>query len=113
MPTFPTLTAIPSHPLIEQQENSVIRSEFDAGYVQTRARYTRVRKTWQVSYHFVDNSDKAALDTFVSTVNGGADSFTWVNPQDSVSYTVRFQAPPTFSYVSYGGWDVSFKLEQV
>jgi len=113
MASYPTLSDVPSYPLVEQVKDSVIRSDFDGGYVQTRARHTRIRKTWQIKYGNLTSADKITLAAFVTTVQGGADSFTWVNPQDSVSYEVRFSQPPTFSLVYTDRWNVSFSLEQV
>ena len=116
MASFPSLsggTVLANYPIIEKIIDGVIRSEFDGGYVQTRARYTRLRKTWQIVYHQLSNVDKALIDAFVVTVQGGADSFTWTNPQDAATYDVRFQSTPACSYVSYGRWDVSFTLEQI
>lgn len=118
MATFPTLsengvTIPPSYPLIEQVEDSVIRSNFDGGYVQTRARYTRIRKTWKINYSNLSNTNKNTLVAFLNTVNGGADSFTWTNPIDEVSYSVRFTIPPICSHTLIDRWDVSFSLEQL
>lgn len=118
MPTFPTLTEsglniAASFPIDEQREDSVIRSEFEGGYVQTRAIHTRVRKKWNINYHNLSSANKVSIDTFIDTVNGGADSFTWTNPQDSANYTVRFRDIPNFSYISYNRWEVNFTLEQV
>jgi len=118
MPSFPTLTEDgntirPNYPYSEKNEDSVIRSEFDGGYVQTRARYSRVRKTWQVVYTALNTANKLLVSAFVNTVQCGADNFTWVDPVTSTSYDVRFLAPPVFNYVSYNRWDVKFTLEQV
>jgi phage-related protein len=115
---FPTLTengveVRPSYPITERNEDSVIRSDFEGGYVQTRARYTRVRKIWQISYNLLSTTNKNLISAFVDTVQGGADSFTWTNPIDSANYQVRFQAPPTYSHTQYERWDVKFTLEQV
>jgi len=118
MANFPTFTENgvdipPSYPLVEQLEDSTIRSKFDGGYVQTRARYTRIRKTWKISYLNLSNTNKNTLITFLNTINGGADSFTWVNPVDTLSYSVRFVVPPLCSHHLIDRWDVSFSLEQI
>jgi phage-related protein len=115
---FPTLTEGGvtincNYPISEQRANSVIRSEFDGGYVQTRARFTRIRKIWKITYTQLSAANKLLIDNFVTTVNCGADSFDWTNPQDSVTYSVRFLSPPISTYVSYNRWNVVFDLEQV
>ncbi len=117
MATFPTLSAIPVFPLEEEEENSTISSPFEAGYEQTRPRFTRRRKTWRVKYSYMTGSDKSTLSTFVNTVSGGADAFTWTNPTDSSSYNVRFVELPRYSCVlktetaSY--YDVEFTIREV
>jgi len=114
MATYPSLSSsFPSHPLVETLVDSVLRSTMDGGYVQTRQRFTRIRKKWQVSYHALTTTDKLLLENFVNTVAGGANHFTWVNPQDNNSYEVRFFPIPNYTYNSYDRWDVTFSLEQV
>jgi phage-related protein len=118
MAVYPTLieggnNIYPDYPITEQFENSVIRSNFDGGYVQTRARFSRIRKQWSISYNNLTLANKLLITNFVATVNGGADSFTWVNPADSQSYSVRFQNPPISTLSSFARWNVKFVLEQV
>lgn len=117
MATFPTLTAIPAVPMTEETEDATIRSPFEAGYEHTRPRFTRVRKTWTIRYEYMSTSDKNTLDTFInSTVHQGSDSFSWTNPQDSTSYTVRFLSLPKYELVlNTGGglWNLEFQLRQV
>jgi len=118
MATFPTLTEgsltiLAGLPIVERRENSVLRSKFEGGYVQTRPRFTRARRVWQITYNQLSSANKILIDNFIDTVLGGADSFTWTNPQNSTSYTVRFKDNPTFSYTSYNRWNVNFTLEQV
>jgi len=119
MPTFPTLTKRPTYPLEEEREDATIRAPFEAGYEHARPRFTRNRKVWKVKYKNMGATDKATLDTFVTTVREGSDSFTWTNPQNDTSYTVTFLQIPRFTCnlrlsttgVSY--FDVEFVLKQV
>jgi phage-related protein len=117
MPTFPTLNMLPTFPLDEQREDATIRSSFEAGYEHTRPRFTRVRYTWSVSYKMLPASDKSTLETFVTTVREGADSFSWTNPVDSTTHTVKFIQIPKYSCVlqnedtSY--FDCDFQLRSV
>lgn len=114
MASFPSLgTTYPSTPLMEKLVDSVLRSPMDGGYVQTRQRYTRIRKLWDVTYTAITTADKVTLEAFVQTVAGGANQFTWTNPQDGSNYEVRFNPIPNFSYNSYDRWNVTFSLEQV
>ena len=117
MPTFPTLTIIQAVPMTEEIEDATIRSSFEAGYEHTRPRFTRSRKTWSIRYEYMPNADKTTLDTFINTtVRQGADAFSWTNPQDSTTYTVRFLTLPKYELVlnrDGGYWNLDFQLRQV
>jgi len=47
-------------------------------------------RRWKFSYRDLSQADKATLETFEKTVAYGGDSFTWLNPTDNLTYTVRF-----------------------
>lgn len=116
MANFPTLKTLPTFPLSPdgEIEDAVLRSPAEAGYQHTRARFTRVRRSWCVSYPAIDGSDQAALATFeTTTLGGGAGSFSWVHPVSGTSYTVRFTAPLKFAYITRGLWAVAFTLHEV
>ena len=92
MPTYPTLSQDPDvngfkeEPIIDP----TIRSEMESGDVTTRARFTGVPLKWTYRYTQLSNADKLLLATFErSTVNYGAASFTWTNPQDDAEHEVR------------------------
>lgn len=117
MPTFPTLSRKPSFPLDEEREDAVIRSNFEGGYELSRVKFTKIRYTWTVSYSLLPDTDKATLEAFVTSVQGGADSFTWTNPVDSVVHTVRFSQIPKYSCTLQNNeasyFDVNFQLRSV
>lgn len=109
---YPTLNDEP-YPIKESRANSTISSEYDGGYEHTRARYTRVRKIFELTYQALSDADKILLENHIDTVNGAADSFDWTHPQTSVVYTVRFKEPPEFEYIAYNYWKTSFILKEV
>lgn len=112
MATFPILSKNPVYPLEESYLDNTLRSNFEAGYELTRPRYTRLRRIFNVRYTFLPEADKTALESFYQTV-GCYDSFTWTHPGTGESITVRFVAPPKFSEVQYGRWNVEFQLREV
>jgi phage-related protein len=118
MSSFPSLTYAPSYPIKEEREDSAIKSKTEGGYEISRQRFTRVRRKWYLGYQMLPETDIATLRTFVDvTVKGGADYFTWTNPMDSNTYTVRFEKPPTFSAKAKSGgitqYQVDFVLQEV
>jgi len=93
-----------------------IRSQSEGGYVTSRARFTRVARKWTVRYEWMTKANKNTIKTFEDARRAGADSFTWTNPEDSASYTVRFMEPVRYTahpHVNWLWWTVEFVLEQV
>ena len=117
MSTFPTLSIYPIYPLKESRVDNTIKSDTEAGYVITRARYSKVRKKFNIIYQLLTAADKALLDTFIDTVSGATDSFTWVHPASGTSYTVRFEDPPEIELTGFDGtsyyYVASFTLVEV
>lgn len=113
---FPTLS---SAPLISGFNEAaaldpVIRSPKEAGYVQTRPRFTRVPKKFHVTYASMTDSDKSALESWEATVGYGANSDTWMHPKTSVSYTVRLTGPIKYALGETDSlWTFDFDLEEV
>ena len=114
MATWPSI-ATPNLPLEEISTTSTIRSPYEAGYVNTRPRWTRARKVFVLRWNALSSSDFTTLRTFFEdTVNGGGDSFTWTQPVTSTSYTVRFaQDNLRFSTVTSDRYKGSVILEEV
>ena len=114
---YPTLTKNPSPPIKESTEDPVIKSDFEAGYVHTRLRYTRQRHQFDIIYENISNADKVTLDTFCDTVHGSVTSFNWVHPITNVTYVVRFDKRPQFESGQYDGtgyvWNTEFTLVEV
>jgi phage-related protein len=113
---FPSLS---TPPLVSGYEHSaaldpVLRSPLEAGYRQTRPRFTRVPKKWHISYSGLSDSDQSALESFEASVKYGADSFTWTHPKTSTQYTVRFPAPVRYHLGPTDTlWSAEFDLEEV
>jgi len=94
-----------------------IRTPKDAGYVQTRARFTSVPRGYHVHYEAITTHDKNLIYTFEKdTVNFGAESFLWRLPTGGGNLTVRFMAPIIFTpweETNYTRWSADFDVETV
>ena len=87
---FPSI-GDPQIALLEKSVTATLRTPFEAGYVQTRARYTRVPRRWELSWNYLSSTDYGSLRThFEDTVVGGGDSFGWTHPKDASTHTVRY-----------------------
>jgi len=66
---------------------------FEAGYEQTRARFTRNRMEWAGGWSALTSAQFLAFSSFVDEVKGGADSWEWTDSRISgaaTTHTVRF-----------------------
>lgn len=116
--TFPVLTKIQDSKFHNvSHEDPAMRSKMEGGYVMSRARFTRTpRRTFTTGFTDISNADKAALEAFWHTKQGGSVSMIWVDPVSSESVVVRFTKPLNFAYTGLGGthlWTVQFDLEEV
>ena len=110
MANWPTIAA-PVFPLSETPEDNVLRSSFDAGYEQTRQRFTRNRRTFGLKWNALKAVDKATLDAFY--LSNSAASFGWTYPGTSTTHTVRFTGPPQMQLTANGLYSVSVELREV
>jgi len=117
MATFPVLSRVPGYPLDPDGEldDAAVRSPFDAGYEQTRPKFTRARRTWGINYRNLPDADVAILRAFeLVTLVNGSDSFTWVHPLTGDSYGVRLTAPIKYARTTAPGVaDASFTIREV
>lgn len=99
--------------LDETTEDPAISTEFGTGIVQTRARYTRMRRTWALTWANMRGADYRALRAFYYSVLGGSLSFNWRNVKDDTVYQVRFKGELQGRHTVLDCWNVSLTLEQV
>ena len=114
--SFPTLSI---NPTVEEWTEEfafdpTISTKFEGGYRKTRPRCTRIPLKWHLAYKPLPSTDKATLREHELDRKVGASSFTWVNPTDSTTYTVRFLGPVKYAMAGNSAWwHVSFDLEEV
>ena len=117
MSNFLGLSKGPSLPLDPDgvMEDAVLRTPTEAGYVQTRPRYTRPRLMWGLNYNVLPDSDIAILKNWEQvTIRNGSDVFTWQHPTTLVSYDVRLAGPVKYSRTGLPTLSsVSMQLQQV
>ena len=117
MPTFPSLNSYPTIADWSEQRaiDPTIRTQLEAGYVQTRPRFTRIPRKYGVKYVDLSQSDKETLFNFETQVKVGADSFTWNDPHaGSTDLTVRFAGPIRYGHnETQAVWTAEFELEEV
>lgn len=116
MSTFPTLSIKPSVEAWEEgvAKDPTIKTDFENGFVQTFPAFSRIPDKWKIGYKAAPQSDKNTLRSFEKSVRVGSNAFSWVNPIDNITYTVRLEGPVNYkphSIISY--WDMNFTLIEV
>jgi hypothetical protein len=118
---FPTLTGSSKSPRpIEYIDtpayDPTIRSPKEAGFAQTRSRYSRIPRNYRVVFNGITESDKNLIrDHEIDRGIGGA-TFTWTPPDRATTLTVRFAIPviyTPFEETNYKFWNVEMELEEV
>jgi len=115
MTTFPTLTAKPLATNWSElpTADSTIRTSSESGQVIRRARFTSRLKKWSVYYPLMSQTDKNLLTVFEAAINNGADSFTWINPQDSLTYNVNLESHIECELIyDTNKWSARFVVEE-
>lgn len=101
----------------EVASDPTIRTPKDAGYVQTRARFTSAPRRYHVRYDAITTADKNKIYNFEkNTVNFGAEAFDWALPTGGGTLSVRFAGPVTYipwEETNYTRWTVEFDVETV
>lgn len=110
---FPTISS-PSYPLKVQHQNTSITSNFEDGSMQSRRKFTRSRKTFTVKWESLPQSEYNTLNNFLTvTVGFAANSFSWRNPVDNVTYNVRCTKYENAELKMLNYWDVEIELTEV
>lgn len=105
----------PSYPLAVELEDNVLRSKSENGYVITRLKYTRQRKTWPViRWSSMSREDWLSLLRFYQEDTAfGSLIFEWTDPSDDEAYFVRFAEPPKSELIVQNRYQVEIRLEEV
>jgi phage-related protein len=106
-------------PYIEELTSALdptVRTEMEAGYVASRARFTRTPRQWKLRFDMTKTANRDIIIAFVTARRVGGESFSWVEPVAGATVTVRFQSPPV--YVPVDGtnntrWTITLVLEEV
>lgn len=85
-----------------EQEDNAIKGETDGGYVSARPRHTRKpRKTFTIGYTDISHAHYLEAIAFYELV-GTYKVFTYVDRTTGVTYRVRFDKPPKWSFKGMG-----------
>lgn len=84
------MNTLPINPnkITEEVIKPALRTQYSGGYIQTRPKYTRKTKKFDLEYQALSVDDKNTLATFFDENQGL--SFYFNEPISSIQYTVSF-----------------------
>jgi hypothetical protein len=110
-PYFPSVQGL-TFPFRESFFKPKVRTEFENGVVQSRARFTRGKKRFVLKYDKIEYQDYEILRAFFD-VRGG-ESFIFTHPLSKKQYTCIFSDDEFEASIVAGNWyDVTIKIEEV
>ena len=81
---------LPASRVRQKKSFDVEVTEFENRVVQARALSPTSQKEWELVYENQTLAEWQTFDAFFELKKGPATAFTWINPNDSTTYTVRF-----------------------
>lgn len=88
MADWPNIAQVSQDLFAQYKQKGQIRTEFENGAVQSRARATSARWVFLLGWKALGQTDYATLCTFFD--NNMAGTFNWTHPVTSMVYVVRF-----------------------
>jgi len=117
MSNYPTNIRKPAYPLGEEVVKEQIRTEFENGVVQSRARFTKHRYIWTLSYPVILTVDYQILRAHFYANIGS--TFNWIYPSipshelTGTTIAVRYADDRlNFEWINKSYWSGSVRLEQ-
>ena len=111
-------STLPQSPLAkslsETTPNDLIRTKMDVGPDKIRRRSTAGIRRFGMSI-FMTKAQVQILDDFIqSTLNGGTDTFTWINHRTDAAATLRFISLPAYRTLGNGDYySAGLSLEEL
>lgn len=114
MATFPTYANLLNEGFSQQRASAIARTQMESGPAKQLKTLSRVLVTRQITCLFLTKTDFNSFITwFQTTINYGADWFTWTDPVDSASKNARIVGglDAEEPVVVLAKWKIRFKLE--
>ena len=108
------LTLNPDFVLSTTPTYQTLITQFENGVEQRRPRRATVIRSFKLIFKNRSASDLSTIQTLFTAKQGAYASWTWLNPDDSNTYTVRFKEDSlTWDLVSYQIYNFQFEIIEV
>jgi hypothetical protein len=113
---FPDM-AQPVYPLDENYEDVGLAAGFEDGSEQSRAKFTRSRRTWVLRWTALPDADyQVLMDFWCNRAKGKSEKFEWRHPlraSDAQPCLVRFVEKKNFQLLAGNVWSGEVTLREV
>ena len=82
---------VPDRVIEEEIKFNTLVSEFENGVEQRRAKWANPLRRWRLFFKIRTQTEMENVRDFFISKKGALSSFTWENPNDGQTYTVRFE----------------------
>ena len=107
-------TTLPDYVFEEEPKFNTLISKFENGFEQRRSKWSASLRRWRLVYKNRTNADFTTFRDFLLNKKGAFSSFTWDNPNDSVTYNVRYETDTiNFRRKDFGIYDFDFVFLEV
>jgi hypothetical protein len=111
LPLYPEVPGL-TFPLRESYFKPKVRTEFENGMVQSRARFTRGKRRFALKYEKIDPDDCESLRAFFDA--RGGEAFRFKHPLTGKIYACIFSDDDFDSSLVVGNWyDLTLNIEEV
>lgn len=111
---FPSDIVSPSWPFTVEYEDTSITSKFEDGSMQSRSKFTRSRRKWNLKWKNISQTDfDKLMDFVVNTAKFAAHSFMWLVPDTDTRVEVRITSVGKWSNDDTVYWNGSLELTEV
>ena len=80
----------PQFVYVDETNYRTLVTPFESGKEQRRKKWTTDRKRFRIVFNAIDKTTADAIKSLYNEKFGAYDTFSFTNPGDSTSYTVRF-----------------------
>jgi len=87
-----TFSFTPSYVYERSPEWRTLRTEFESGKFQTRAKWSSPRRRWHLVFSKISKNEAQQIVDFFNARKGRYEKFYWTCPLDNVQYTVYFDS---------------------
>ncbi len=107
-------TYTPDRVVEEEVMFNTLVSRFENGVEQRRAKWANPLRRWRLYFKIRTQTEMEAVRDFYIAKKGSYESFTWDNPNDGQTYTVRFVEDSfRIKRVHYQIYDFEFAFVEV